>query len=131
MQLRRKNKSESEVSTHSLNDILFFLMMFFMIAATMANPNVIKLILPNAKSSQTMAKRQISLAITKELVYSIEGKPVPFENLKSALASAVGNKDDATVIISMDRSLEVQKLVDLLEIGNALKIKMIMATKKP
>lgn len=131
MQLRRKNKSESEVSTHSLNDILFFLMMFFMIAATMANPNVIKLILPSAKSSQTMAKKQVSLAITKDLVYTIDGKTVAFENLKSTLITAVGNKNESTVIISMDRSLEVQKLVDLLEIGNELKIKMIMATKKP
>lgn len=78
-----------------------------------------------------MAKKQVSLAITKDLVYTIDGKTVAFENLKSTLITAVGNKNESTVIISMDRSLEVQKLVDLLEIGNELKIKMIMATKKP
>jgi len=130
MQLRRRHRLESEVSTHSLNDIMFFLMLFFLIASTMANPNVIKLMLPRAKSNQTMTKKQISLSITKDLKYYIDQKPVLFENLKEELRKATEKNKETTIVVRMDQELSVQKLVEVLEIGNELKLKMILATQK-
>ncbi|MFQ3576086.1 MAG: biopolymer transporter ExbD [Cytophagales bacterium] len=130
MQLRRKHKQESEVSTHSLNDIMFFLMLFFLIASTMANPNVIKLMLPSAKSNQSMTKKQISLSVTKDLKYYIDQTPIPFDELRKALQNAVGDNKEATIVVRMDQDLSVQKLVEVLEIGNEMKLKMILATQK-
>lgn len=129
MNLRRKSKVHSEVSTHSLNDIMFFLMLFFLIASTMANPNVVKLLLPSAKSTQTVIKKPISVSIKKDLSYWIDTKPVSFEAIESTLAARTQNIADAAVVIRVDRDVPVQYLVDILDIGNRLKIKMVMATQ--
>jgi biopolymer transport protein ExbD len=131
MQLRRRNKHGIEVSTHALNDIMFFLMLFFLIASTMANPNVIKLMLPSAKNAGTMTPRQVTLNIDKDENYFIDLKPIQKDNLKNELSMIEGNLNDATIVVRMDRTLPVQKLVDVLEIGNQLKLKMILATEKP
>ncbi|MEY2937762.1 MAG: hypothetical protein RL062_351, partial [Bacteroidota bacterium] len=58
MQLNRRNKNRAEVSTHSLNDIMFFLLLFFLILSTMAHPNVIKVLLPESKEAAAKEAKQ-------------------------------------------------------------------------
>ena len=128
MNLKRRHRISPEVSTSSLNDIMFFLLLFFLIVSTLMNPNVIKLMLPKASAGQTISKQPITVSVTKELQYYINSKPVPFANLQTELAAAVAQKSEATVILRVDNGLTVQDLVNVLEIGNKLKIKMIMAT---
>jgi biopolymer transport protein ExbD len=129
MKLRRKNKLIAEVATSSMNDIMFFLMLFFLIMSTLLNPNVIKLTLPNSKHSQAIHKKEISLSITKDLQYFLENKPVAFEQLETEIQRSVANEQDATVILRCDNGLTIQDLVNVLEIGNKLKVKMILATR--
>ncbi|HYG40939.1 MAG TPA: biopolymer transporter ExbD [Cytophagales bacterium] len=129
MNLRRKNKVTSEVNTSALNDIMFFLLLFFLIASTMVNPNVIKLLLPNSKSGQAVTKTQVSVSITKDLRYYINKEEVSLGELESRLTSLVQNSTEPTVVLRIDNSIQVQKLVDILDIGSRLKIKMILATK--
>jgi biopolymer transport protein ExbD len=130
MQLRRKNKAGSEVSTSSLNDIMFFLLLFFLIASTMANPNVVKLLLPKAEGKPAMSKKPIMLSVNDKLEYYIEKEPVAKDQLQAKLESKIRNLTDPVVVVSIDRTLKVQDLVDLLEIGNKLNIKMVLATDK-
>jgi len=129
MQLKRKNRTHSEVSTHSLNDIMFFLLLFFLIASTMANPNVVKLMLPNAKSTQTVIKRPISVSIKKDLSYYIDKDPVALSDLEARLSAKIQGVADPAVVIRVDKDVPVQHLVDILDIGNRLKIKMVLATQ--
>ncbi|HEX8547699.1 MAG TPA: biopolymer transporter ExbD [Cytophagaceae bacterium] len=129
MQLKRRNRTHSEVSTHSLNDIMFFLLLFFLIASTMANPNVVKLMLPNAKSTQTVIKRPISVSIKKDLSYYIDKDPVALSDLEARLTAKIQGVADPAVVIRVDRDVPVQHLVDILDIGNRLKIKMVLATQ--
>ena len=129
MKLRRKNKLIAEVATSSMNDIMFFLMLFFLIMSTLLNPNVIKLTLPNSKHSQAIHRKEISLSITKDLNYFLENKPVTFDQLETSLQRSVASEQDATVILRCDNALTIQDLVNVLEIGNKLKIKMILATR--
>lgn len=129
MNLRRKSKVHSEVSTHSLNDIMFFLMLFFLIASTMANPNVVKLMLPSANSVQAVIKRPISISIKKDLTYWIDTRAVSLAMLESELTAKVKQSADAAVVIRVDKDVPVQYLVDILDIGNKLKIKMVLATQ--
>jgi biopolymer transport protein ExbD len=129
MRLRRKNKIIAEVATSSMNDIMFFLMLFFLIMSTLLNPNVIKLTLPNSKHSQAIHKKEISLSITKDLQYFLENKPVVFDQLETEIQRSVANEQEATVILRCDNGLTIQDLVNVLEIGNKLKIKMILATR--
>ena len=129
MNLRRKNRATSEVSTHSLNDIMFFLMLFFLIASTMANPNVVKLMIPGANSNQTVIKKPISISIKKDLTYYIDTKLVKASDLEVILTEMAANVKDIAVVIRVDKDVPVQYLVDILDIGNKLKIKMVLATQ--
>jgi biopolymer transport protein ExbD len=131
MNLRNKNKFRAEVSTSSLSDIMFFLMLFFLITSTLISPSVIKLTLPNSKYHQTVRKTEISISITKDLKYYINNKQVGFEMLEKELGNQVKDIEKTTVVIRCDNKIPVQELVNILQIGNKLKIKMILATKAP
>ena len=131
MNLRNKSKFRAEVSTSSLSDIMFFLMLFFLITSTLISPSVIKLTLPNSKYHQTVRKTEISISITKDLKYYINNRQVAFDMLEKDLSSQIKNIENVTVVIRCDNKIPVQKLVNVLQIGNKLKIKMILATKAP
>ncbi len=124
-------KHGAEVNTHSLNDIMFFLLLFFLIVSTMISPSVVKLNLPSAKKTQTVDKQPINLEISQDMRYYLAGKEVEFDNLESAIQAAIVNKTEPTIVLRLDKELTVQQLVDVLEIGNKLKVKMILATRPP
>jgi len=129
MNLRRRNKAVGEVYTSSLNDIMFFLLLFFLITSTLATPNVLKLLLPNAKSSSQSVKHPISISVTEDLHYAVNNIPVDQDQLEPALKNLIQNQPDPTALLKVDKTVQVQNLVDLLDIGNRLKIKMVLATQ--
>src|ERR1035437_3230387 len=131
MNLRKKSRFVAEVSTSAMNDIMFFLMLFFLIISTLLNPNVIKLTLPSSKNNQAIHHKEIVLSITKDLQYFIDNKPVQQTELESVIQQNISKSPDATIILRCDNSLTVQDLVNVLQIGNKLKVKMILATKTP
>jgi biopolymer transport protein ExbD len=129
--LSRRRRLSSHVESSSMNDIMFFLMLFFLIVSTMVNPNVIKLLLPNAKSSKQVMKQPITVSVDASGAYFVNKKPVVPANLENEIQALVQGQqlDLPTVVLRVDASQNVQKLVDILEIGNRLKIKMVMATQ--
>ena len=129
MNLRKSKGYSAEVYTGSLNDIMFFLLLFFLIVATMVNPSVIKLMLPKATTSQEMNVKQIALSITADKTYYIDNKMIPGDQLETEMANATRNIKDPTIVLRIDNALTIQDLVDVLQIGNKLKIKMVLATK--
>ena len=130
MNLRRKHQEDAEVSTESLNDIMFFLLLFFLIISTLANPNVIKLMLPKSANNEQLAKQQVNLAVAKDKQYSINKRPVPFDQLEAAITAEIAGLDQPTVVLNFDRELSVQDLVDVMQIGTKIKVKMVLATQK-
>ena len=129
MNLRKRHRLHAEVSTHSLNDIMFFLLLFFLIVSTMVSPNVIKLILPNASGNKDVSKKTITLSVNADKAYFIDNNPVPYENLESSLGNIMKSVQEPTVILKVDKTIQVQDLVDVLQMGNKLKIKMVLATQ--
>ena len=129
MNLSRRRKLSSHVETSSMNDIMFFLMLFFLIVSTIVNPNIIKLMLPNARSCKQAMKQPITISVNAAGQYFLDKQPVTSESLEAALAQKVQGLESPTAVLRVDASLNVQKLVDILEIGNRLKIKMVMATQ--
>ncbi|MEO6684766.1 MULTISPECIES: ExbD/TolR family protein [Dyadobacter] len=130
MKIRRKSRFAPEVFTSSLSDIMFFLMLFFLIISTMSNPNVIKLMLPKASATQQMYKKQITLSIDDKKVYYIDKEPIPFDQLETQLQTLFAGVEDRTIVLRVDKNLAVQDLVDVLEVGAKQDIKMVMATAK-
>jgi len=109
---------------------MFFLLLFFLIVSSLANPNVIKLLLPNSKSAQNLNKQQISISITKDKKYYLDSRQINFNDIEPFLKSRMGSLQEPTVILRLENSLTIQDLVDVLEIGNRLQVKMVMATNK-
>ena len=130
MIIRRKRHFKPEVSTSSLNDIMFFLLLFFLIVSSLANPNVIKLLLPTSKSAQNLSKQQISISVTKDKKYYIDSHQINFEDIEPLLKARISILQEPTIILRLEYTLTVQDLADLLEIGSRLKVKMVMATNK-
>lgn len=128
MNLRRRHKITPEVSTASMNDIMFFLMLFFLIASSVVNPNVIKLLLPKASSGQSVSKKTISVSITKDLQYYVEKQLVSSAEIESVLNSYLSKSDELTVILYVDKSVQIQDIVNVMDISNRLKVKLVLAT---
>ncbi|MBK7956727.1 MAG: biopolymer transporter ExbD [Bacteroidetes bacterium] len=125
----RRNRETAEVSTESLNDIMFFLMLFFLIVSTLINPNVIKLLLPNSKTTASLAKQPITVSITADRLIYINKQLVAEELFESTLKQLVAGNENPTVVVRADGNLSVQDLVNVLQVGDALKVKMVLATK--
>src|SRR3982750_3614054 len=97
----KKAHREAEVSTDSLNDIMFFLLLFFLILSTMVSPNAIKVNLPNSKSTRPIEnnKKPVHLAITKERKYFVDSKEVDFSNLETVLGEKIAGKTEPAVVL--------------------------------
>ena len=128
--LRNNSNQSAEVFTASLNDIMFFLMLFFLIVSTLLNPSMIKVALPNSQNSQSLHQKEINLTITQDLKYFVNNTLVPYEALESQLRNELKLNPGAFVILRMDNVLTIQHLVDILSLGNKLNTKMTIATAK-
>jgi len=131
IELRKKNSLSAEVFTSSMNDIMFFLMLFFIIISTLLNPSMIKVSLPYSRSSQTIQKKEINLTMTKDKIYYVNNSQVNFNQLEDQLKQELKTTPDAFIMLRFDNSLPIQDLVDVLSLGNRLNSKMIIATGKP
>ena len=129
--LRKKKDLTAEVFTSSMNDIMFFLMLFFLLISTLLNPNMIKVSLPNARSSQSIQKKEINLTMTKEKIYFVNSTQVQFEAIEPQLRKELKLSPDAFIMLRFDNTLPIQDLVSVLSLGNSLNAKMIIATAKP
>src|SRR5512137_3006865 len=130
IELRKKTNHNAEVFTSSMNDIMFFLMLFFIIISTLLNPSMIKVSLPSSRSSQTIQKKEINLTMTKEKIYYVNNSQVSFDALESQLKKELAHSPDAFIMLRFDNTLPIQDLVNVLSLGNRLNSKMIIATAK-
>lgn len=129
MNLRRKKRFEFELGTGAMNDIMFFLMLFFLLASTVLNPNFIKVNLPKASDAKAIPKKQIQLTVTNDLKYYIDKDEVAKEDLETALQAAIDGSDEPVITLNVDSAVQVQRLVDVMQVGTHLKAKMVLATQ--
>ena len=129
MNFRRRQKPHVEVHTAALNDIMFFLLLFFLLASAVVNPNVVKLFLPRSSSGQTVPQKTINVSITKDLEYFVEKEQVPFDQLEQKILPYQQANPDLTVILYADRTISIENVVSLTDIANKLRIKLVLATE--
>jgi biopolymer transport protein ExbD len=130
IELRKKKDLTAEVFTSAMNDIMFFLMLFFILISTLLNPSMIRVSLPSARSSQTIQKKEINLTMTKEKLYYVNNTQVAYEALEGELKKQLTHSPDAFIMLRFDNTLPIQDLVNVLSLGNKLNSKMIIATAK-
>jgi len=132
MNFRSDRKQSFEVFSNSFSDIMFFLMLFFLIASTMITPGIIKLVLPQANQTQSMNKppKEVAISITKDLKYYINKKLVLFSEIEPELLKMKQQNSEIYVVVRCDNMIAVQSLVDVLEVGSKIQVKMVLATTR-
>jgi biopolymer transport protein ExbD len=126
MNLKSRNKRSVEFSMASMTDIVFLLLIFFMLTSTLVSPNALKLLLPKS-SGKTLAKQSVSVSIDESLQFYFNNEPVDFNQLEGLLLSNI-QSEEATVVLNAEKSVPIEQVVQVMNIANRNKIKMILAT---
>ena len=127
MAIRSSNKISPSFSMASLTDMVFLLLIFFMITSTMVSPNALKLLLPQS-NNQTAAKAITSVSVTKDLRYYIETDQVTFVDLERQLQIKLMDTQDPTISLHMDKTLPIEEMVKVMNIAARNRYKLILAT---
>jgi len=127
MALRSRNKVEVGYSVAGMTDIIFLLLLFFMLTSTLVAPNAIRLLLPQS-NSQTSNRPITTVSITKDIAYYLEKVPVDIARLESVLQQKIGNTPDPVVAIHADRSVPIEFIVEVMNIARRNNYKVILAT---
>ena len=131
MNLRKQLRDNPESHTGALNDILFILLLFFLIISTLANPNVVKLSIPRAQSD-TKAKQTVVVSVDANQQFFVGTKATPVDSLQGAIMRIVEKSDDAepTVVINADKAATADNIVAVMKAARMLKLRTVLAVEK-
>jgi len=127
MALRSRNRVEVSYSVAGMTDIIFLLLLFFMLTSTLISPNAVKLLLPQS-NSQTTSRPFTTVSITKDITFYLEKTPVQIGQLETLLQAKVGSTQDATIAIHADQSVPIEYIVKVMNIAKRNNYKVILAT---
>ena len=127
MALSQRNKISINFSSVGMTDVVFNLLIFFMLTSTLVHPSAIKLLLPKG-SNQTSAKPQTTVSITSDLNYFIEQQPVSIDDLEALLKQKLGQNPDTYIALHADKSVPFEHVVKVLNIAQSNNYKLIIAT---
>ncbi len=127
MAIKRKSKINPNFNMSSMTDIVFLLLIFFLVTSTLVNPNALKLLLP--KSTNQLSNREsVTVSIDKNLVYYFNAKVTPFSMLESKIVEELKNSDDPCITIQAEKSVPVEHVVRVMNIAKTHGYKSILAT---
>lgn len=126
MKLKGRNKVSPEFSMSSMTDIVFLLLVFFMLTAN--TPNALDFLLPKAKGKSTNTQN-VSVSINKDLAYFLDNKPIQPEDLEQELQQALQGKETPTIILRVEESVAIEKAVTVMDIANQNNFKVILAVR--
>jgi biopolymer transport protein ExbD len=129
MAIKRRKRSDHGVEASSMSDIMFFLLLFFLIISTLANPNIIQVPLPDAKQTDQTASQHLTLTVTSDKKYYLDKDEVSQQDLEVRLLQETKQRNDETVVLRPAADLDVQELIDLLQLGLKHQLKFVIATK--
>jgi biopolymer transport protein ExbD len=131
MALRKRNKVDSSFSMASMSDLVFLLLIFFMITSTLVSPNALKLLLPQS-SNQTNAKPLTTVSISKELNYFVNNKgkvvQINFPEIEPFLQQTLGSNPEIYISLHAEKSVPIEEVVKIMNIAKRNNYKMILAT---
>lgn len=127
MGLKRRNTVNPTFSMSSMTDIVFLLLIFFMITSTLVSPNAIKLNLP--QSNQQTTVKAIKISITSDLRYYVEDKRVGFDQLEATLRNRIGDQQEPYISLHVDENVPMKEVVKVMNIAKNNDYKVILATR--
>ena len=127
MAISNRNKISINFSSVGMTDVVFNLLIFFMLTSTLVHPTALKLLLPKG-SSQTSAKPQTTVSITADQKYYVEQQPVTITELEVVLKEKLGSNPDIYISLHADKTVPFESVVQVLNIAQANNYKLIIAT---
>ncbi|WP_139956377.1 ExbD/TolR family protein [Flavicella sediminum] len=128
MNIRGRNKVDPNFNMSSMTDIVFLLLIFFMLTSTLVTVNAIDVLLPKA-GGKTESKASIAVSITKDSKFYIEGELVEKSQLESVVIKKFSGGEAKTLVIRGDENVPYKNIMHVIDIANKNKIKMILAVK--
>lgn len=128
MNIRGRNKVSPEFNMSSMTDIVFLLLIFFMLTSTMVTTNALDLVLPKAKG-KTDSNKNISVSINKDLQFFIDKDQVEEADLEAKILALFTNKEDKALILRAEEGVPIEKAVNVLDIANRNQIKVVLAVR--
>ena len=128
MNLRGRNKVSPEFSMSSMTDIVFLLLVFFLLTSPTITPEALDLVLPKAKGKSSNVQN-LSVSITSKLQYYIDEERISQSQLESLLKSRLAGQKDATIILRAEEGVPIEKAVHVMDIANRNRFKIILAVK--
>lgn len=129
MALKSRNKIKAEFSMSSMTDIIFLLLIFFIITSKTVKEPALKMILPKGTNTQVV-NQVIHIAVDQNLNYTVDDKKVPFDRLPSELAKVLSDNPEATVSVQADKRIEYDKVMQLVKIADEQDAKVVLALSK-
>ena len=127
MGLRSRNKVSANFNMSSMTDIVFLLLIFFMLTSTLVSPNALKLLLPSSKA-KTLEKQTISISITKDIAFYINENKVPENTIEQELKLLLNNEQEPAIILHADKTVAIEHVVKIMDIAYRNKYKIVLAT---
>ena len=133
MAIKSRNKRKIDFNSSSMSDLVFLLLIFFMLTSTLVAPNAIKLLLPSS-NSKTMSKQTITVYVDDKNHYYVGEKLVDESELQTEIFAELANQIEGTVVIRSDKSVAVQHIVNIIDAVNEInketdnKHKVLLAT---
>jgi len=128
MNIRGRNKVTPEFNMSSMTDIVFLLLVFFMIASTLVSANAIDLLLPKSGGKTTQSK-SLSVSITKDLDYYVDSEKVAKNRLEAYILDKIGDLEKPSIVLRAEETVELKDFVYVMDIANRNKIKSTLAVR--
>ncbi len=129
MALRSKNKISAVFSMSSMTDIVFLLLIFFMLTSTLVTTNALDLVLPKS-NAQTVKKQRVSVSINENFEYFVDKESTELKYLEAKLIENLSAKEEQVVVLRVDKSVPVEYAVEVMDIAYRNKFKIILATQQ-
>ncbi|MFO7621203.1 MAG: biopolymer transporter ExbD [Bacteroidales bacterium] len=127
MAISKRNRVSVSFSSTGMTDVVFNLLIFFMLTSTLVHPTALKLVLPKG-STQTSSKPQTTVSITRDLKFYVEQQPVSIDELEAVLKQKLGANPDTYIALHVDRSVPFENAVMVMNIAQANNYRLIIAT---
>ncbi len=127
MNLRSKSRISADFNMSSMTDVVFLLLIFFMLTSSFVTPTAVPVSLPTSSTAPPLVIQRISVTITKDLQYYLNDRPTTMEQMRPELAGLLQGAEEGVVVLNIDKSVPVEHLVKVAGIANDLKAKVSIA----
>ena len=128
MELRGRNKINPNFNMSSMTDIVFLLLIFFMLTSTLVTVNALDIMLPKAQG-KTENKKSTAVSITRKLDFYVDRQTVGEGEIERYLLNTLKDSDDPTIVLRAEEGVPIEKAVKVLDIANRNKIKVVLAVR--